>query len=356
MSAAVWVKGERAFACPQIGRGLSALTQWRHALNQGLCKPVSAINYSQQRSSSSGTKREARQVLKANDQIRYNGTNLILPKTTAEDKRQFAAGRKFFQKGYKFLYSAEVLAHHARNEHVPEIVILGASNVGKSSFLNALVGRQNAARVSHRPGKTTTMNAYGVGPVPKIPLSLIPRGTIPPEHSLIIMDTPGYGYKSQAGWGDAIIEYLKGRPMLRGAVVLLSSEKRLLKEDKWLLRTLAESNTRTTVILTKADKHHNDWTTACSTLAASVQEEMRTLSSHLQNGWREGSGYSPDIYITAASMDSSTLMTSGAGIGGARAAILEMAGYNTTGEVAQKDENVEYSGKVVSFDDIPWKT
>ncbi|KAI9151977.1 putative GTP-binding protein EngB [Paramyrothecium foliicola] len=320
------------------------------------CQDVNFLASLQTRSYSSSSKKGFKQALASSDVIRYSDHGLLQPKPTKEEREQLAAAKKFFRQGYKFLYSAEELSHHARNEHTPEVVILGASNVGKSSFLNALVGRHDAARVSHRPGKTTTMNAYGVGPVPKIPLSLIPKGTIPPKHSLIIMDTPGYGYKSQAGWGDSIIEYFKGRPMLRGAVVLLSSEKKLLKEDKWVLRTLAESNTRTTVILTKADKNRSEWTTACSALAAAVQEEMRTLSQDLGNGWVEGSGYDPDVIITAANMDGSGAAGGGPGVGSARMALLEMAGYNTKGDVEKKEENIEYSGKVVSFDDICWKT
>ena len=60
--------------------------------------------------------------------------------------------------------------------------------------------------------------------------------------------------------------------------------------------------------------------------------------------------------VTAANMNGSGALGTGAGLGSARMALLEMAGYNTQGEVEKKEENIEYSGKVVSFDDICWKT
>ncbi|KAG6034546.1 hypothetical protein E4U41_006506 [Claviceps citrina] len=292
----------------------------------------------------------------------------LTTRTTPQQARQLSAADRFFSShGHSFLYSAELPRHHPPNTHVPEMVILGASNVGKSTFLNALVGSSSAARVSQKPGRTTLMNAFGVGPPPKPMMrhSTLPRGAAPPSppppppprHSLVLVDTPGYGYRSQASWGDAVVEYLRSRTMLRGAVVLLSSDKRLLREDTWLLRTLAEANTRTLVVLTKADKGWAGWADRCVALADAVQAELAALHHELGARWRDSDGPAAHIYITSAGIDTPGKLRNGAGMGGVRAAILEMAGFALLHDaVTKKPDTVTYSGPIVSFDDIPWST
>ncbi|KAK4078292.1 uncharacterized protein Triagg1_3308 [Trichoderma aggressivum f. europaeum] len=302
-----------------------------------------------------------KETLFTNTLIRQSPSSspLITTSTTKPQDAQIASASSFFQQGFQFLYSAESLRHHPKNDHIPEVIILGASNVGKSSFLNALAGRPGAARVSARPGKTTLMNAFGLGPLPNIPKGLVRQGEKLPRYSLVLVDTPGYGFKSQASWGDAVWKYIKARKMLRGAVVLLSSEKRLMEQDKWLLRTLAEANTRTLVVLTKADKGGGSWTRRCDDMATLVREELRKMSRSVGNGWEEGSGWNPDIHITAAGMDNVPKLGSGGGVGGVRTSILEMAGFDfdlKEQQVKKKDETVTYGGPVVSFDDIKSKT
>lgn len=268
----------------------------------------------------------------------------------------------FFRKNPRFLYSASSLKDHPFNALTPEVVVLGASNVGKSSFLNALVSRSGTARVGPRPGKTTLMNAFGIGPDPKLPKSAISAGTPKPTHSLIVMDTPGYGFRSKADWGDAIVQYLGSRKMLRGAVVLLSSEKRLMDADRWILKVLSESRTRTLTVLTKVDKAKGGWGTVGAGMAEELQKELKRLEQASDYEWAEGSGWVPDVYLTAAGMNgASNTIGSGAGMGGIRSAILEMAGIDlgvkTKNEVKQEGEdlaNKAYEGKVISFDDLPW--
>ncbi|KAL6914325.1 hypothetical protein ACHAPO_011720 [Fusarium lateritium] len=274
-----------------------------------------------------------------------------------EDKPPLAAAGKFFEEGCQILYSAESLYHHPQNDHVPEIVVLGASNAGKSSFLNALTGGTEIAKVSHKPGKTTTMNAYGTGPRPKIAKELVRKGDVPPKHSLILMDTPGYGFRSQEDWGKTILKYLNVRKMLRGAVLLMPADKKLQETDRWMLRTLARSNTRTLVVITKADKPGEKWQEACHNLHDQVQDIIGGLSAHSAPSWREGSSRILDVYATASKIAFiSRRLGNGGGIGGVRLAILEMAGFSLGEKIEKQAETKAYSGKVVSFDDIVWKS
>lgn len=275
---------------------------------------------------------------------------------TKQDRPPLAAAEKFFGNHCRFLYSADALHHHAENNHIPEIVVLGASNAGKSSFLNALVGGMEMAKVSHRPGKTTMMNAYGIGPRPKIARELVRKGNAPPKHSLVLVDTPGYGYKSRADWGKTIMKYLNMRKMLRGAVVLIPADKKLQNTDRWILRTLARSNTRTLVVITKADKRSYDWPAACHALSVEIQKTMRQVDSGAASSRTEGTQKILNTYVTAAKMDLSRRLGNGGGIGGTRLAILDMAGFSLRERVEKQPEAQAYTGTVVSFDDIVWKS
>ncbi|KAG6109569.1 hypothetical protein E4U31_006774 [Claviceps sp. LM219 group G6] len=277
--------------------------------------------------------------------------------------RQLSAAETFFiskKTRYKFLYSAAHARQHRLNMHTPEIILLGASNAGKSTFLNAILGSASAARVSRRPGLTTLMNVYGVGPPPTTGTHQpsVSKDIGPPQHSLILVDTPGYGFRSQLSWGKSVIQYLHQRAMLRGAVLLLSSEKKLLPHDKWMLRTLAEANTRTLVVLTKADKSKAEWTERCVEMADDIQTELADLNREVGGRWRDDDdgAATARVLITAAGMDLPYRFRNGAGIGGVRSAILDMAGFSMTSKVTNKAETVTYSGPIVSFEDIGWTT
>ncbi|KAF5582842.1 gtp-binding engb [Fusarium pseudocircinatum] len=297
------------------------------------------------------------QVLMESESICFKQGSTSPVDVPKEDKPALAAAGKFFEERYQILYSAENLHDHPQNDHIPEVVVLGASNAGKSSFLNALLGDREIAKVSHKPGKTTTMNAYGVGPRPKIAKELIRKGDAPPKHSLVLMDTPGYGYKSQQAWGQTILKYLNVRNMLRGAVILIPADKKLQETDRWMLRTLAQSNTRTLVVITKADKPGKEWQDACHRLHTQIEAIMRGLEAQSAASWREGSGRVLDVYATASKIASvSRRLGDGGGIGGVRLAILEMAGFSLGDKIEKQAETKAYTGKVVSFDDIVWRS
>jgi GTP-binding protein len=123
---------------------------------------------------------------------------------------------------------------------LPEIAFVGRSNVGKSSLLNALVGRPGLARVSGSPGKTRLLNFYRL-----------------PE--LYLVDLPGYGFaraskQDRAGYRELITRYLRGRQDLAGIVWLLDIRHDPSKDDREIQELLVHSNRPVLAVLTKADK------------------------------------------------------------------------------------------------------
>ena len=123
---------------------------------------------------------------------------------------------------------------------LPEIAFIGRSNVGKSSLLNALVGRPGLARVSGSPGKTTLLNFYR-----------LPR--------LYLVDLPGYGFAraskgARAGYRKLVTEYLRGRATLTGIVWLLDIRHPPSADDLEMQKLLVESGRPVLAVFTKADK------------------------------------------------------------------------------------------------------
>jgi GTP-binding protein len=124
---------------------------------------------------------------------------------------------------------------------LPEVAFVGKSNVGKSSLINALLGRKRMARTSGAPGKTRTINFFHV------------------EQKLLFVDLPGYGYarvsKSEsAGWGSMVNGYLKKRAELRRAYLLVDSRHEPGSHDKQLAEWFVHYEIPYVVIATKCDK------------------------------------------------------------------------------------------------------
>lgn len=123
----------------------------------------------------------------------------------------------------------------------PEFLLVGRSNVGKSSFINTLINRKNYARISSIPGKTQTLNFYLV------------------NNDFYLIDAPGYGYanvskQKQMRFGMAIEEYLSTRPNLREVFLLIDFRHKPSKYDLMMYDYLKYYNKRVTVIATKVDK------------------------------------------------------------------------------------------------------
>ncbi|MEN9822830.1 MAG: GTP-binding protein EngB [Actinomycetota bacterium] len=122
-----------------------------------------------------------------------------------------------------------------------EIALVGRSNVGKSSLINALANRRQLARVSNTPGRTQLLNLF----------------TLPTGGTL--MDLPGYGYaavpgREKAGWQAMIEGYLLERECLDLVLVLVDGEIGPTKLDVQMLEWLRESGVPHTVVATKLDK------------------------------------------------------------------------------------------------------
>jgi GTP-binding protein len=130
------------------------------------------------------------------------------------------------------------------SEGLPEIALLGRSNVGKSSLLNRMVGRKKLARTSRTPGKTRLVNFFRVERT---------------DLALLLVDLPGYGYArvsraERRQWRALVEGYLDGRSVLRGAVLLQDIRRDPSEDETDLLAWLAEREIPALVALTKVDK------------------------------------------------------------------------------------------------------
>ena len=159
--------------------------------------------------------------------------------TADEQAAALETGRLLFAAECQFFFGAQKL------EQLPplagtEIAFAGRSNVGKSSLLNALTGRNSLARTSSEPGRTRQLNFFNLG------------------DRLTLVDMPGYGYARaskdiKADWQGMMFDYLRGRPTLRRVMLLMDARIEFKQADHDVMDLLDRAAVTFQIILTKAD-------------------------------------------------------------------------------------------------------
>jgi len=199
--------------------------------------------------------------------------------------------RKLFAGPITFLKSAPGL-QFLPDPHAPEIAFAGRSNVGKSSLLNALTNRNGLARTSNTPGRTQELNFFDVGEPIQIRL----------------VDMPGYGFAEAPKdmvkrWRFLVNDYLRGRAVLKRALVLVDSRHGLKEVDREIMRMLDDAAVSYHIVLTKGDK------VKPTALGAIYETTMVEAAKH--------PAAHPSIFTTSSE--------TGSGIAELRTAILEAA-------------------------------
>lgn len=127
------------------------------------------------------------------------------------------------------------------DDHKPEFLLVGRSNVGKSSFINTVLNRKNIARTSATPGKTQTLNFYIV------------------NDKFYLVDVPGYGYAAvdkdtQKKFGMMIEEYLINRENLKRVFLLIDYRHKPSEDDLLMFNFMKYYDLDVTIVATKLDK------------------------------------------------------------------------------------------------------
>lgn len=216
------------------------------------------------------------------------------PQITADQAPEFdpetiEAGRVLFAGACDFVRGV-VSIDQMPDTDLPEIAFAGRSNVGKSSLINALTNRKTLARTSNTPGRTREINFFNLA------------------DRLMLADLPGYGYarvpKAQVEvWTRLVNTYLRGRPCLRRACVLIDARHGVKESDTQVMKMLDAAAVSYQIILTKSDK------VKVADLANCLDRTKTLLRTHV--------AAHPQVHVTSSEK--------GDGIAELRAALGELA-------------------------------
>ena len=198
------------------------------------------------------------------------------------DAKLIEQGRKLFAGDWHFIWASPSI------ETLPpmaglEVAFAGRSNVGKSSLINALTGRNALARTSHTPGRTQELIFFEA-----------------PDKAFRLVDMPGYGYASApktkvASWTALIHKVLLGRASLARVYVLIDGRHGLKDADQDVLKTLDKSAVSYQVVLTKADQvKPAELQTRIADTAAALAKHPAAFPEVLVTSARSGAGM-PDL-------------------------------------------------------------
>lgn len=164
-------------------------------------------------------------------------------------------------------------------DNLPEFLMVGRSNVGKSSFINTIINRKNYARTSSNPGKTQTINFYLV------------------NEEFYLVDAPGYGYarmskKRKQKFGLMMEDYLTNRPQLKQVFMLVDFRHKPNDDDLLMYQFLKHYNIPVTIVATKVDKigvtqHQKQRNLILNELDLVVGDDFITFSSVSKHGKEE---------------------------------------------------------------------
>jgi GTP-binding protein len=162
--------------------------------------------------------------------------------TTDADAKLIERGRKLFAGDWQFIWASPSIETLPPMQGI-EVAFAGRSNVGKSSLINALTGRNALARTSHTPGRTQELIFF--------------EG--PKEAGFRLVDMPGYGFASApkakvASWTQLIHKFLQGRGSLARVYVLIDARHGIKDVDSDVLTTLDKAAVSYQIVLTKADQ------------------------------------------------------------------------------------------------------
>jgi GTP-binding protein len=190
---------------------------------------------------------------------------------------EIEAGRKLFAGDWHFYWAADSIANLPKMAGI-EVAFAGRSNVGKSSLINALTGRNALARTSNTPGRTQELIFFEK------------------DAALRLVDMPGHGYAEAPkdkirAWTDLIHAYLKGRANLARVYVLADARHGLKDADRPMLDLLGAAAVSHQIVLTKCDQPKaSELRERVAEIEAATRKRAAAYPGILQTSARDGTG------------------------------------------------------------------